>query len=182
MQKAQEMWVCSLGWEDRLQKGMATLSSILSWEVSWTEEPSGIQSMGSQSGTRLHTHTHTHTRMRAHARCWKVSERRLLRTHSSVHTHTHTHTRARCWKGSERRLLRTHSSVAVGRRPPGIFWDYVNKISAASPGITVYMRMGRTHPKDREETCFPAAAPPSLQFSLGSPIPPLSLSIGMAPG
>ena len=40
------MWVQSLGWEDSLEKEMATLSSILAWEISWTEEPGGIQSMG----------------------------------------------------------------------------------------------------------------------------------------
>ena len=34
----QEMWVRSLGWEDPLEKEMAALSSILSWEISWTEE------------------------------------------------------------------------------------------------------------------------------------------------
>ena len=43
-----ETRVRSLGWEDPLEKEMATHSSILSWEVSWTEEPSGLQSMGSQ--------------------------------------------------------------------------------------------------------------------------------------
>ena len=36
------------GWEDPLEKAMATLSSILAWEISWTEEPGGLQSMGSQ--------------------------------------------------------------------------------------------------------------------------------------
>ena len=44
----QETWVQSLGWEDPLEKEMATHSSILAWEISWTEEPSGLQSMGSQ--------------------------------------------------------------------------------------------------------------------------------------
>ena len=39
----------SLGWEDPLEKGMATHSSIFTWEILWTEEPSGLQSMGSQS-------------------------------------------------------------------------------------------------------------------------------------
>ena len=38
----------SLGWEDPLEKEMATHSSILSWKISWTEEPGGLQSMGSQ--------------------------------------------------------------------------------------------------------------------------------------
>ena len=41
-------WVLSLGWEDPLEKGMATHSSILAWEIPWTEEPSRLQSMGSQ--------------------------------------------------------------------------------------------------------------------------------------
>ena len=42
----QEMWVLSLGWEDPLEKEMATHSSILPWEIPWTEEPGGLQSMG----------------------------------------------------------------------------------------------------------------------------------------
>ena len=43
-----ETQVQSLGWEDPLQKGMATHSSILAWRIPWTEEPGGLQSMGSQ--------------------------------------------------------------------------------------------------------------------------------------
>ena len=49
----QDTWVQSLGWEDPLEKGMATHSSILAWSIPWTEEPGGLQSMGSQSQTRL---------------------------------------------------------------------------------------------------------------------------------
>ena len=45
MQKTQ---VRSLGWEDPLEEEMATYSSILAWEIPWTEEPGGLQSMGSQ--------------------------------------------------------------------------------------------------------------------------------------
>ena len=41
-----EIWVKSLGWEDPLEKDMATHSSILAWETLWTEEPGGLQSMG----------------------------------------------------------------------------------------------------------------------------------------
>ena len=44
----QEAWVRSLGWEDPLEKEMATLSSILAWRIPWTEELGGLQSMGSQ--------------------------------------------------------------------------------------------------------------------------------------
>ena len=47
-----ETWVPSLGWEDPLKKGMATHSSILAWEIPWTEQPGGLLSMGLQeSGT-----------------------------------------------------------------------------------------------------------------------------------
>ena len=42
------MWVRFLGWEDPLEKEMATYSSILAWRIPWTEEPSGLKSMGSQ--------------------------------------------------------------------------------------------------------------------------------------
>ena len=44
----QEMWVRSLGWEDPLEKEMATHSGILAWRMPWTEEPDRLQSMGSQ--------------------------------------------------------------------------------------------------------------------------------------
>ena len=44
----QEMWVQSLGQEDPLEKEMASHSSIPPWEIPWTEEPGGLQSMGSQ--------------------------------------------------------------------------------------------------------------------------------------
>ena len=44
----QETWVRSLGGEDPLEKGIATHSSILAWRTPWTEEPGGLQSMGSQ--------------------------------------------------------------------------------------------------------------------------------------
>ena len=43
-----EIWVQSLGREDLLEKGMATHSSILAWELPWSEEPGGLQSKGSQ--------------------------------------------------------------------------------------------------------------------------------------
>ena len=50
----QETWVRSLGPEDLLEEGMVTHSSILAWEIPWTEEPGRLQSMGSQkSWTQL---------------------------------------------------------------------------------------------------------------------------------
>ena len=53
----QEMWVRSLGGEDPLEEDMATHSSILAWRIPWTEEPGGLQPVGSQSQTRLSEHT-----------------------------------------------------------------------------------------------------------------------------
>ena len=44
----QEIWVRSLGWEDPREKEMATHTSILAWEILWTEEPGRLQSIGSQ--------------------------------------------------------------------------------------------------------------------------------------
>ena len=43
-----ETWVRSLGWEEPLEKEIATHSNILAWKLPWTEEPGGLQSMGSQ--------------------------------------------------------------------------------------------------------------------------------------
>ena len=54
-----ETWVRSLGWEDRLEKKMATHSSILAWRIPWVEEPGGLQSTGrkeSDTTERLHFH------------------------------------------------------------------------------------------------------------------------------
>ena len=42
------MWDRSLGWDDLLGEGMATHSSILAWEIAWTEDPGGLWSMGLQ--------------------------------------------------------------------------------------------------------------------------------------
>ena len=71
MQEKQDMQVLSLGWEDPLEEGMAAHSNILAWRIPWTEEPGGLQSIGSQRAgrdwateracARVHTHTHTHS-------------------------------------------------------------------------------------------------------------------------
>ena len=48
MQETQEKQIQSLGWEDPLEEGIATYSSILAWRIPQTEEPCGLQSMRSQ--------------------------------------------------------------------------------------------------------------------------------------
>ena len=57
----QEMWVWSPGWEDPLQEEMATHSSILAWKIPWTEEPGGLQSIGSQRVRYKWVAEHVHT-------------------------------------------------------------------------------------------------------------------------
>ena len=63
----QEIWVQSLDQEDPLEEGMATHSGILTWRIPWTEEPGGLQSVGSQSWTQLKA-------MAPHSRtfAWKI--------------------------------------------------------------------------------------------------------------
>ena len=64
VQELQGTWVWSQGQEDPLEEGMTTHPTIHAWRISWTEEPGGLQSIGSQSQTwlkQLSTHTHTHT-------------------------------------------------------------------------------------------------------------------------
>ena len=60
MQEIQEIWVQSMGQEDPLEEETATQFSIIAWKIPWTEEPGGLQSMGSQSRTQVST-AHTYT-------------------------------------------------------------------------------------------------------------------------
>ena len=79
----QETWVWFLCQEDPQEKEVATHSSILAWNIPWTEKPGRLQSVGSQrvGHSWAHTHTHTHTCVCTHAHM-----------HTRAHTHTHTHT------------------------------------------------------------------------------------------
>ena len=64
------MWVRSLGWEDPPEEGMATHSSILAWRMPWTEEPGGLQPMGSQRGdTTEHRRAQTHCHVTSSPTC-----------------------------------------------------------------------------------------------------------------
>ena len=66
----QETWVPSVGWEDPLVKGMAVHSSILAWRITWTEEPGGLQSIGSQT-VRHNWISNTHTQDLPEIHCWE---------------------------------------------------------------------------------------------------------------
>ena len=69
----QETWVQSLGWEDPLENGMATHSSILAWRIPWTEEPGGLQSMESQTAGHDWATNHTLTLViTTHSQLWST--------------------------------------------------------------------------------------------------------------
>ena len=61
---------------------MATHSTLLAWEIPWTEKPGGLQSVGSRRGGHTEQHMGAHTHIRTHT-C----------THARAHTHTYRHTR-----------------------------------------------------------------------------------------
>ena len=63
MLEMQETWVQSLGREDPLEEEMATYCSILAWEIPWTEEPGGLESMGLQRVRHHVTTEHTHANL-----------------------------------------------------------------------------------------------------------------------
>ena len=77
MQELQETQVQSLGQQDPLEKGMATHSSVLAWRISWTGEPGGLQSMGTEA--TLHTHTRKAIGHSKEVIILSVKTRRLLR-------------------------------------------------------------------------------------------------------
>ena len=54
-----ETWVPPLGWEDTLEKGTATQSSIFAWRIPWTEEPGRLQSKGCKKSDMTERLTHT---------------------------------------------------------------------------------------------------------------------------
>ena len=71
MQEMKETWVRSLGWEDALEEGIATPSSILAWRITWTEEPARLQSIGSHRvGHARLKQLSTHSRLMHNPKEW----------------------------------------------------------------------------------------------------------------
>ena len=65
----QETGVRPLGWEDPLEKVMASHSSILAWRISWMEEPGGLSPWGHKESDMTEQLTHTHTSLKLPACC-----------------------------------------------------------------------------------------------------------------
>ena len=89
MQKTPETHVRSLGWEDRLEQGMATHSSILAWTIPRTEDPGGLQSTGPQRVGHDWTRTDTHRWSRTFlpVECVKVeNQKHLKKSHKEYNT------------------------------------------------------------------------------------------------
>ena len=71
MKETQEMQVPSLSWEDPLEEAMATHSSILAWEIPWTEEAGGLQFLGSKRVGHNWAHTYIYYIIRVRPFIWK---------------------------------------------------------------------------------------------------------------
>ena len=74
----QETWVQFLGWEDLLEKEMATHSSTLAWRIPWTEEPGGLQSVGWQESDTTEQLNHHHGKLiqvKSYSVCLFVTDR-----------------------------------------------------------------------------------------------------------
>ena len=101
----QEIWVQFLDWEAPLDEGMATHSSLLASQIPWTEEPGGLQSLGSQKSwaqlsnqTTIHiptihikytdTYTHSHMYMYAHKAIQYISTYMYIYTHIYAYIYT----------------------------------------------------------------------------------------------
>ena len=81
----QETWVWSPGWEDALQKGKATHSSILAWRILWTDEPGGLHEVAKSQTPLSEEHF---TFLTSVNDCWK--NQGLDCTQTRAHTHTHS--------------------------------------------------------------------------------------------
>ena len=113
MQETQEMWVRPLGWEDPLEEGMATHSSILAWRIPWTEEPGGLVHGIEKSRTQLKDWARTHWRLWLSYRglgrtsgtssdkvpvTLKICTKNNLRDRLKRNSKLHRLAKVRCWK------------------------------------------------------------------------------------
>ena len=123
-----ESWLWSLGWDDPLEKGKATHSRILAWRIPWTEEPGGLQSMGSQTAgydwvtntftfTYLSVHTHKNHNPQQHPQIWELEKAKafiskLQRSLTELSTSTNSN------KQEEKRQCPNYSTIMVGTTCP----------------------------------------------------------------
>ena len=102
-----ETWVQSLGWEDLLEKGMSTCSSILAWKIPWTEEAGRLHSTGSQSQTQMSDFTFTFTLYR------------IEQAYTFLIVETRTSNAYKIWKynlNNQKCLFQSHILIRVRQR------------------------------------------------------------------
>ena len=109
-----QKWLPSLGWEDALEKEMATHSSILAWRIPWTEEPGGLWSRGSHSVTRISaTKTFPFNVRRVsviHLQPWYVSHQAKLLLLGGFPCYCHKHY---CFSGSLKMIHRKNDTELI---------------------------------------------------------------------
>ena len=115
----QETWVWSLGWEDPLEEGTTTHSSILAWKIPWTEAPCGLQSMGSQRVRHNRATKHSTAQLAISPTCWisSIHFTGYQQSHGPENLYMKFRTKSRCNNRShnKNRNKRTSSSDLVLR-------------------------------------------------------------------
>ena len=111
----QETWVWSQDWEDALEEDMTICSSILAWEIPWTEEPGGLQSMGSQGVGHNWVTEHTHTHALSHM---------LISGQAGIQTKLFS-SRSRTLNDYKPYCLQTHGSKLLPVREPLKSRDFI---------------------------------------------------------
>ena len=129
----QETWVRSLGREDPLEKEMATASSTLAWKIPWTEEPCRLQSMGSQSRTRLNDFT---SLSQLHCDVFFVSGVQPSESIMHIHTPVLSSHCSPIWSITEHRdgfcVLSRKFSLSFGRP---LVSDSTRPVDRSTPGL-----------------------------------------------
>ena len=119
MLEIQETWVRSLGPEDPLEKEIATHSRILAWEILWTEEPDGLQSIGSQKSRHHwvteHAHPHMHQFIRKDTTQEQASPVAQMVKHLPAMWETWV--RSLGWEDPLEKEMATHSTIFVWKIP-----------------------------------------------------------------
>ena len=139
VQEPQETRVRSLGREDPLEGGVAAHSSVPAWRIPWTEEPGGLQSMGSQRRRTRLKQLSTHALVHRHREHWgtrlgqsvilteTLSERQVLHRQAGSADHSGSHDVSDPWSGLHEGTLHSAKACAECRRLLSVYNTGDNK-------------------------------------------------------